>query len=85
MRIFFTILFVIFLISYLLRLFAPYILKWFVHRVEKKMNAQFGGQTQQTQKNTRKKEGKITIEQTEKIDKKVDGDIGEYVDYEEEK
>jgi hypothetical protein len=81
MRTFFTILFFIFLISYLFRILAPYIFSWFLKRVEKKFTNQYNSTTNQRKT---KKEGQVSINQTEKKEKKVDKNVGDYIDFEEE-
>ncbi|MDR3227243.1 MAG: DUF4834 family protein [Prevotellaceae bacterium] len=82
MKIFFTILFFIFLISYILRLLLPYLMRRFVQRMEKQFTEQFNNTTKQKQT---KREGQVSINQTDKKEKKVDKNVGDYIDFEEEK
>jgi 2-methylcitrate dehydratase PrpD len=50
-------------------------------RMAKKMTEQFNDKG--NQKRT-KREGQVTIEQTDRKEKKVDKNIGDYIDFEEE-
>lgn len=51
-------------------------------RMERKITEQFNNAT--NRKQTRR-EDKVIIKQTDKKDKKIDKDIGDYIDFEEEK
>ncbi|MDR0659531.1 MAG: DUF4834 family protein [Prevotellaceae bacterium] len=72
-----------FALGYLLRLFAPFILKWYGKRMMKRF-----GFTDQGQQNN-KREGEVTINKTTstggKKKKTVAKDVGDYVDFEEVK
>jgi hypothetical protein len=57
-------------------------MRWFVKRMERKITEQFNNTT--NRKQTRR-EGQIIIKQTDKKEKKVDKDVGDYIDFEEEK
>jgi hypothetical protein len=81
MRIFFTILFFIFLIGYIFRLLSPYILKWYFKRIEKEFTNQ---QSNSTSQGKAKKEGQVSVNQAEQKKKKVDKNVGDYIDFKEE-
>ena len=81
MRIFFTILFFIFFIGYIFRLLSPYILKWYFKRIEKEFTNQHSNSTSQRKA---KKEGQVSVNQTEQKKKKVDKNVGDYIDFKEE-
>ncbi|MDR1983529.1 MAG: DUF4834 family protein [Prevotellaceae bacterium] len=81
MRTLLTILFFILLISYIFRLLSPYIMRWAIRRMEKKITEQFNNA--KTQKRT-KSEGRVSVNQTDKKEKKVDKNVGDYIDFEEE-
>ena len=70
-----------FALGYLLRLLAPFILKWYVRRMQKRF-----GFTEQSQ---HKEEGEVSINLNSstrnKKKKTVAKDIGDYVDFEEVK
>ena len=71
-----------FALGYLLRLLSPYILKWYVRRMQKRF-----GFTEQGQQ--RRQEGEVTINKTStannKKKKTVAKDVGDYIDFEEVK
>jgi hypothetical protein len=50
-------------------------------RMERKITEQFNGTANRKQT---KREGQVIIKQTDKKEKKVDKDIGDYIDFEEE-
>ncbi|MDR0754707.1 MAG: DUF4834 family protein [Prevotellaceae bacterium] len=81
MKVFFTILFFIFLFSYIFRLLLPYMMRRVMKRMERKITEQFNGTANRKQT---KREGQVIIKQTDKKEKKVDKDIGDYIDFEEE-
>ena len=82
---FLKVLFVIILIIYILRLLSPYIMRWIIRRMEKKITEQFKNISNQQQNQQQKKSaGDITINKTDKKKKKVDKNIGDYIDFEEE-
>ena len=84
MKAFFTILFFIVLISYIFRLLAPYLMHLAVRRMEKKITEEFNKKNNTSSRKRTKREGQVSINQTEKYEKKVDKDIGDYIDFEEE-
>ncbi|MDR2126754.1 MAG: DUF4834 family protein [Prevotellaceae bacterium] len=80
MKILFTILFFMVLFGYIFRLLLPYIMRWLMKRMGRKITEQFHNTTaKQT-----KREGQVIIKQTDKKEKKVDKGIGDYIDFEEE-
>ncbi|MDR2291999.1 MAG: hypothetical protein LBE11_00815 [Prevotellaceae bacterium] len=81
MKVFFAILFFIFLFSYIFRLLLPYLMRWFVKRMERKITEQFNNTAKRKQA---KRESQVIIKQTDKKEKKVDKNIGDYIDFEEE-
>ena len=68
-------------IKVLSRIFAPVLLRY----VSKKAEQRFGQQFNQYQqpKETKKKEGEVSIDKMPNQNKSSNKDIGEYVDYEE--
>ena len=69
-----------FVLGYLLRLLSPFILKWYVKRMQKR----FGFTDQGQQYN--KKEGEVSINKATSANKKkktVAKDVGDYIDFEE--
>jgi hypothetical protein len=62
----------------------PYMMRRFMKRMEKKINEQFNNANTANRKQA-KREGQIMIKQTDKKEKKVDKNIGDYIDFEEEK
>ncbi len=72
-----------FVLGYILRLLAPYILKWYVKRMQKRFG--FTGQGQQNNK----REGEVSINKDTSVNNKkkktVAKDVGDYVDFEEVK
>lgn len=79
---FLKVLFFIILIIYILRLLSPYIMRWFIRRMEKRITEQFKNMSNQQQQ--KKSKGGIKINPTDKKKKKVDKNIGDYIDFEEE-
>lgn len=70
-----------FALGYVLRLLAPFILKWYVKRMQKRF-----GFAEQKQQN--KEEGEVSISSAASAGKKkktVAKDVGDYVDFEEVK
>lgn len=71
-----------FVLGYLLRLLAPFILKWYLKRMQKRF-----GFTDQGQQYT--KEGEVSVNNATSANKKkkktVAKDVGDYVDFEEVK
>lgn len=68
-------------VKVLARIFAPLLMRY----VAKKAEKQFGQQFNQYQKpkETKKKEGEISIDKMPNQQKSSNKDVGEYVDYEE--
>jgi hypothetical protein len=56
-------------------------MRWAIRRMEKKITEQFNNA--KTQKRT-KSEGRVSVNQTDKKEKKVDKNVGDYIDFEEE-
>jgi len=67
---------ILFIIFFLIRIITRFILKKYVQ----KMQNQYKDPHHQTQQ---KKEGDVTIKSSSKQNKKIDDDVGDYVDYEE--
>ena len=67
------------LFKYSIRLLGPFILQFFVKKMQDKFNNQFN----QKYENTSKKEGEVTIEGKKKSPKTKDNNVGDYVDFEE--
>ncbi|MGJ8594035.1 MAG: DUF4834 family protein [Aquaticitalea sp.] len=68
-------------VKILMRLFAPYLVKY----MSKKMQERFGQQFEQSQQNTRNRpaEGETVIDKMPNQQKSSDKKVGEYIDYEE--
>lgn len=68
-------------VKILMRLFAPY----FVRYMSKKMQERFGGQFQQQQRpdNNRPKDGETVIDKMPEQHQTSNKKVGEYIDYEE--
>lgn len=60
-------------IKFMLRLFAPLLLKHFITRVSRKSRSQ----------ESNKREGEVTIEKNKAKQKSTNSDVGDYVDFEE--
>ena len=60
-------------------------MRWAMRRMEKKITAQFNNMNHTANQKQTKREGQVSINQTQKREKKVDKNIGDYVDFEEEK
>jgi archaellum component FlaG (FlaF/FlaG flagellin family) len=67
---------ILFVIFFLIRVFARYVLRSYVKNMQRNFNDR---QNQQSQK----KEGDVTINTKPQKEKKIDRDEGDYVDYEE--
>jgi len=78
-----TILFIV-IFYYLFKLIGRVILPRILNMAVNKMN-QAHRQRDEYIHQQKKQEGKVTIQKTEKKDKKVSSDLGEYIDYEEVK
>ena len=70
-----------FLIKYLFRIFAPFLIKRFADRMQDRFNQQFNQQYQHDSQNN--KEGDVTIESNPLGNKNKKNDIGEFIDFEE--
>ena len=81
MRVLVIILLTYFLIKYLFRIFAPFLIKRFADRMQDRFNQQFDQQSQDYSQNN--KEGDVTIETNTSSNKKKKNDIGEFIDFEE--
>lgn len=68
-----------FAIRFLSRLFAPYLMKKAVEKMQQKAEQQFGKQQQETTV----KEGETIIDKKPTGTKQSNKDVGEYVDFEE--
>ncbi|MEM6516499.1 MAG: DUF4834 family protein [Bacteroidota bacterium] len=67
-------------VKILMRLFAPYLVRY----MSNKMQERFGGQFQQSHTtNSREKEGETVIDKAPPSRKKSNEKVGEYVDFEE--
>lgn len=79
-RVMLIVLLIYFGLKLIIRWFGPLLLKYFLKKVGKKFEQQFGGFDPSQ---TRQKEGDVTIEKTPKNNKGGKKDVGEYIDYEE--
>jgi len=75
MRILLIILLIIIVLQWLAKRLMPYIILRFIQRHADK---QFGAKS-----STTKKEGKVYVNRTSAAEKKIDKNLGEYVEYEE--
>lgn len=67
-------------VKILMRLFAPFLMRY----MSKKMQERFGGQFQQHQADrNRPREGETVIDKMPRKDRYDDKKVGEYIDYEE--
>jgi hypothetical protein len=62
-----------------MRILAPFILRSFTNKMQKKFKQQFNQQYD----NQHKKEGEVTIEREKKSSTSKNNDVGDYVDFEE--
>jgi len=72
--------------KYLLIIFLVFLfIRWFMRRVAPLFVASYiKKMTQQnTRSRTKRKEGEVNVKQVSKKEKKIDKDLGEYVNYEE--
>jgi len=81
LRVLAIILLTYFLIKYLFRIFAPFLIKRFADRIRDRFNQQFDQQYHDYYQNN--KEGDITIEKNPSSNKKGKKEVGEFVDFEE--
>ena len=70
------------LLKYLVRIFAPILLRRFAHKMQERFKQQFNNQ-QNNSEDLRKKEGEVSIESRDDFQHKQTNDLGEYVDFEE--
>lgn len=85
---FLTILLFIILGFWLLGLLFRWLLPLILIRAQKRYASQFGGQFNygtNRKSESQKKEGEVTVESTTSQDHKVNKNLGDYVDFEEEK
>ncbi len=73
---------ILIIIYYVGKLFTRYIAPIFLRNYVKKMTDQ-ARQNQNFQKEKSKKEGEVTVDSKPSSGKKVDKDVGDYVDFEE--
>ena len=76
-----TILFIIlfyYIIKFLMRLFAPFLIKKVAEKMQEQAKQQYGNQQQSTVK-----EGETVIDKAPRNQRQSKDDIGEYVDFEE--
>ena len=63
------------------RLLAPYLMRYVSKKAEQRFGAQFG--QYQEPKQTKRKEGEVSIDKMPNAQEPSNKDVGEYVDYEE--
>lgn len=94
-----TFLLFIFIFGWLVSRLFPLILTWYVKRKMKNGGAQFGGfngsafgnmyggarEKEEEVKRSREQEGKVTVTTVEQKEKVIEKNMGEYIDFEEEK
>ncbi|MDP5092708.1 MAG: DUF4834 family protein [Polaribacter sp.] len=76
-----TILFIIlfyYVVKFLMRLFAPFLIKKVAEKIQEQAKQQYGNQQQSTVK-----EGETVIDKAPRNQRQSKDDIGEYVDFEE--
>ena len=76
-----TILFIIFfyyVVKFLMRLFAPFLIKKVAEKMQQQANQQYGNQQQSIVK-----EGETVIDKAPRTQRQTKDDVGEYVDFEE--
>ncbi len=81
---FFTFVFILILLFWILIRLLPFLLRWWVKRGLRNFESGFHHNNKERKKENIK-EGEVTIEVNEAKHKVVDNSIGEYVDYEETK
>lgn len=74
-----TIVVIYYVLKFLVKLFAPYLLKKAVDKVQKKAAEQYNNQ----QQNSDVEEGKTVIDKKPQTSKQSNNSVGEYVDFEE--
>lgn len=72
-------LFIYYAFRFLARLFAPYLMKKAVEKMQEKAEQQFGNQ----QKESSVKEGETVIDKRPTSNKESNKDVGEYIEFEE--
>jgi predicted Holliday junction resolvase-like endonuclease len=75
----FIIVLIYYIVKFFIKLFAPYLLKKAVDKVQKKAEQQYKNQ----QRETTVEEGKTVVDKTPKNTKQSNNSVGEYVDFEE--
>ncbi|WP_028887763.1 DUF4834 family protein [Tenacibaculum ovolyticum] len=75
----FIIVLIYYIVKFFVKLFAPYLLKKAVDKVQKKAEQQYKNQ----QRETTVEEGKTVVDKTPKNTKQSNNSVGEYVDFEE--
>ena len=73
------ILLVYYAVKFAMRLFAPFLVKKMVNKMQQKAEEQFGNQQQKNTVN----EGETVIDKSPKTSKNSNNNVGEYVDFEE--
>ena len=76
----------IFVIPLILVIIFVLIISWHVYKVRSRLNDEIRrqqGQQQGWRQQQRRREGEVTIVQTEQTEQKVSDDVGEYVDFKE--
>lgn len=77
------ILFVIYALRFLGRLFAPFLMKKVVSKMQQRAQEQQQQYNQQRQKSTTTREGETVIDKKPNKTKEGNSNVGEYVDFEE--
>ncbi|PKH53018.1 DUF4834 domain-containing protein [Tenacibaculum sp. Bg11-29] len=75
----FIIVLIYYIVKFFVKLFAPYLLKKAVDKVQKKAEQQYKNK----QRETTVEEGKTVVDKTPKNTKQSNNSVGEYVDFEE--
>lgn len=79
-----TVLIIIVLLGLLFRLLAPFLLKLFIKRMQKRFGEQPNGNNHSQNRRKQRPEGEITIEKKNSQEKVIDKNFGDYIDFEEE-
>lgn len=86
MESFITFIFVSIFVIWLLGLVGRWLLRYWLQKKQRQFAEQFGGaQQQQTRGNRRqnRREGEVSVQQTVRVEKKVNKEVGDYVEFEE--
>lgn len=70
-----------FLIKILVRIFAPFLIRFAAKKMEKRFGGQFGG-FDKKQQSAKQKEGETVIDKMPNDNKPPNKNVGEYIDYE---